>query len=315
MNYAVKDLQKKWQQSIVHQVFDWKDERGRGRFCVMMSGLLSSMVGQMVNGLFLTSFLLLYGMDKSEIGILTFIPYLASLLNVFSPTLLERFQKRRGLLIGMRLFYYLVNILGITILPTVVKDSEARILGFVVLVFLANAVNQLASSGWTVWTAEFLPEEIRVDYFQVTTCIQNAFIWVFALGISFLGDRVSGTEHELILLTVVRYSALILAALDCLIWLIPKEYPYASRERIKLSNIFLLPMRQKKFLITSLLVAGYYFSASFASGTLTAYLLQDVGVSYSLVNGINAVYFAFFFFLSGFWKKFVVKHYWYKALA
>ena len=62
---------------------------------MLLSSIMAGLVGQLSGSLFYTSFLLMYGLDKSEIGILTFIPYITCLLNIFSPTSLERFKKRK----------------------------------------------------------------------------------------------------------------------------------------------------------------------------------------------------------------------------
>ena len=54
-------------------LYNPKDEGGRGRFTMLMSGIMSGLIGQLSGGLFYTSFLLQYGLDKSKIGILTFV--------------------------------------------------------------------------------------------------------------------------------------------------------------------------------------------------------------------------------------------------
>jgi len=305
----------RWKNGALYRLFNCRTEQGLGRFCIMLSGLVTSIVGAMSGGVFLTSFLLIYGLDKSRIGILTFIPYMACLLNIFSPALLERFPKRRWILISMKLLYYAINILAVTVLPSLIKGRNGLVIGFVILVLISNIINQLASSGWSAWQVPFLPEEIRVDFFQVTTCIQAASGGIVSLIISFVGDRLAGTEHELVMLTVIRYAAFIIALVDCAIWLLPKEYPYKKSAKTKLSNIFLLPLKQKKFLMIVLLLAFYNFAVNLPNATLTAYLLQDAGVSYSLFNGISFAYFPFFLVFSKMWKRFIEKHYWYKAFV
>ncbi len=301
--------------SHLKYIYNVKDLRGRGRLCLLISTIMSTLVAQLSGGLFYTSFLLQYGLDKSLIGILTFIPYLAALFNFLSPLILERFKKRKYLLAAGKLLYYSLNILGITLLPTLVTDPGARLIAFVALTFLASAVNQLTTSGYSAWNAEFLPDNVRVDYFTTTSCINSAITFAITLVVSYLGDKVTGTEHELLLLTAIRYAAYALAVIDCIIWLIPKEFPYASRARAKLSNIITLPLKHKRFLGTCLIVAFYSFATNLPNATLNAYILEDVGISYTLCNGINATYFLFFIFFSKMWKKFISKHYWFRSLS
>lgn len=299
----------------LHYVYNVKDDRGRGRLCMLFSSIMTGLVGQLSGGLFYTSFLLQYGLDKSRIGILTFVPYITCLLNIFSPWLLEHFKRRKFILAAGKFTYYTINIVGITLLPTLVKDSDALLLWFVALTILANAVNQLFASGYSAWNANFLPDNVRVDYFNTSSCINSAITFAITLIVSFIGDKLTGTPHELFMLTLIRYIAFALAIVDCIIWLIPKEYPYATTAKAKLSNIFTLPFKNKRFLGTIMIAASYTFVSNLPNATLNAYVLEDVGISYTLCNGINATYFLFFIFFSTMWKKFISKHYWFRAFG
>ena len=44
-------------------------------------------------------------------------------------------------------------------------------------------------------------------------------------------------------------------------------------------------------------------------------ILDGTGMQYTLPNAINALYFLFFIIFSRMWKKFVAKHYWFRAFA
>lgn len=296
-------------------VYNVKDDRGRGRFCMLMSSVMAGLVGQLSGGLFYTSFLLQYGMDKSRIGILTFIPYLACLFSILSPWVLEHFKKRKWILVGGKFVANLINIVGITVLPTIVTDPTARLACFVLLILVASCINQLFASGFSAWNANFLPDQVRVDYFTTSSCINSFITFAITLIVSYIGDMFTGTEHELMILTMIRYIAFALAVVDCIIWLVPKEYPYATTAKANFLNIFTLPFKNKRFLGTILIAATYTFVSNLPNATLNAYVLEDVGISYTLCNGINATYFLFFIFFSNMWKRFISKHYWFRAFG
>lgn len=217
------------QASPLRYVYNVKDDLGKGRFCMLLSSVMAGLVGQLSGGLFYTSFLLMYGLDKSRIGILTFIPYITCLLNLFSPILLERFKKRKWILVSGKMAFYTVNIIGITLLPMLVKDPDALLLWFVILIIIANAINQLFASGFSAWNANFLPDHVRVDYFNSASCINSAITFAITLAVSAIGDNLKGTPHEGTMLIAIRFLAFALAIVDCLVWLIPKEYPYAKK--------------------------------------------------------------------------------------
>jgi len=301
--------------SNVLKVHDWKDAKGRGRVCMTVSTLLASVATQLTTGMFLTGYLLLFDMDKVSIGIVTFIPYITSLLSIFSPILLERFEKRRYILIAMKVFYYLVNILGVTILPQVISDSKLRLWGFVAIIFISNSINYLAGSGWTAWHANFLPDNMRLRYFQVSSCIISAFTYFFSLLAAFLGDSVAGGPNEQAALTFIRVVGLIVGILDCLVWLIPREFPYLSTERVKLSAVFRLPVKNKKFMYIVALLTIHAFIYNILVAILYAWLLDDVKIGYSTISAWQATYFLFFLFFNKFYQKIIAKLSWYKSWA
>ncbi len=318
MKNFITALKNKWQTSTLRYVYNAKDDRGRGRLCMLISGIMAGIIGQLSTGFFYTGFLLGHGIDIVDIAIITFIPYITCFLNIFSPWILEHFKKRKFILASGKLLYYTVNIVGITLLPELVENPEARLAGFIAIVILSNSINALFSSGYSAWQANFLPDNVRMDYFTSSGCINSMLSYVIVLAVSVITDRLQDSPEQLVMITVLRWIAFGLAIIDCLIQLIPKEYPYLKKAKSKLSNIFVLPFRQKRFLLTILICAAYTFSTNLPNATLNAYVLEildGTGMQYTLPNAINALYFLFFIIFSRMWKKFVAKHYWFRAFA
>ncbi len=318
MKNFITALKNKWQTSTLRYVYNAKDDRGRGRLCMLISGIMAGIVGQLSTGFFYTGFLLGHGIDIVDIAIITFIPYITCFLNIFSPWILEHFKKRKFILASGKLLYYTVNIVGITLLPELVENPEARLAGFIAIVILSNSINALFSSGYSAWQANFLPDNVRMDYFTSSGCINSMLSYVIVLAVSVITDRLQDSPEQLVMITVLRWIAFGLAIIDCLIQLIPKEYPYLKKAKSKLSNIFVLPFRQKRFLLTILICAAYTFATNLPNATLNAYVLEildGTGMQYTLPNAINALYFLFFIIFSRMWKKFVAKHYWFRAFA
>ena len=86
--------------SRLHFLFNLKDEKAKGRCVMLTSSLLSSLISILTGGLFYTSFLMANGINLVSIGIISFVPFIANLFSVFSPSILERFEKRRWVLAG-----------------------------------------------------------------------------------------------------------------------------------------------------------------------------------------------------------------------
>ena len=293
---------------MINTVFDLKDLHGQGRARILTSMVLDNVNGLLTTGVFYTSFLLYYGMDKSRIGFLTFIPYITCLLNIFSPSILERFRRRKALLITAKLTQCFISYIGIALLPTLVKDQNARLVGLAVLIILSTAISQLFASGWNAWNANYLQDHVRVNYFFIANCTLNMIAHPTALIISFIADKFADTPNEIMLLTAIRYVAFGLMLVDALIWVFQKEFPYEkSTDKIKLSAVFTMPFKNKKFMMVMVLLTLYNFAGQLPNATLNAYLLEDVGVSYTLIAAINACYFLFFFPFTGMWNAVIRK--------
>lgn len=293
---------------MIGTVFHLKDLHGQGRARILTSTVLDNVNVMLTTGVFYTSFLLYYGMDKSRIGFLTFIPYITCLLNIFSPSILERFRRRKALLITAKLTQCFISYIGIALLPTLVQDQNARLFGLTVLIILSTAISQLFASGWNAWNANYLQDHVRVNYFFIANCVLNMIAHPTALIISFIADKFADTPNEIMLLTTIRYVAFGLAIADALIWVFQKEFPYEkSTDKIKFSAVFTMPLKNKKFMMVITLLTIYNFAGQLPNATINAYLLEDVGVSYTLIAAINACYFLFFFLCAGMWNKIICK--------
>lgn len=294
--------------NMITSVFNLRELYGQGRARILTSSVLDNVVAQLTTGVFYTSFLLYYGMDKSSIGFLTFIPYITCLLNIFSPSILERFRKRKAILITVKLTECFITFIGIALLPTLVQDQNARLTGLAILIILSTALGQLFTSGWNAWNANYLQDHVRVNYFFVANCILNMIAHPTALIISFIADKFADTPNEIILLTAMRYIAFGLMLVDALIWIFQKEFPYEkSTDKVKLSAVFAMPLKNRKFMMVMVLLFLYNFAGQLPNATLNAYLLEDVGVSYTLIAAINACYFLFFFLFTGMWNAVICK--------
>ena len=287
MKNFITAMGNKWKTSTLRYVYNAKDDRGRGRLCMLISGIMSGLVGQLSSGLFYTGFLLGHGIDIVDIAIITFIPYITCFLNIFSPWLLEHFKKRKLILAAGKLLYYFINIVGITLLPELIEDPEARLAGFIAIVVVSNSINALFSSGYSAWQANFLPDDVRMDYFTSSGCINSLLSYIIVFCVSIITDRLEGSPDQLIMITMLRWIAFGLAVVDCLIQLIPKEYPYLKKAKTKLANIFVLPVKNKRFLLTILIAAAYTFATNLPNATLNAYVLEvldGTGMQYTPVS-------------------------------
>jgi hypothetical protein len=300
----------------LHTLFGWKDEQKKGRTCMVGSSILGTIISSMTTGIFYTGFLLGNNIDISGIGIITFIPYLATLVSLFAPSLYDHFPRRRRILAVLRAAQWIINLLGTTLLPHFVSDPTARIVWFCLISFFSSAIGGLCTAGFTPWHINFIPEEVRAPYWLYSSLFTNLISGLFLILSSIAADLVSGSPNEMTIIVSLRYVALALAMFEVFILTRPKEYPYAQTEaHPSPKQVFSLPLRDRAFCSTEIIQLLYAVFTYLSSSVITAYLLSTVGVTYTMINAINLLYVLILLLFSPFWRRRIVRRGWLVTLS
>ena len=128
-------------------IYGLQNDRTKGRLIFLGDTLLAAIYNVFITGIFYTGFLSMYGISITGVGIVTFIPYIASCFSVFSPLILKRFKKRKAILLASKIYFYGMYIVATNVMPLLVTDPDARLVWFVVILFLAYSVNAVFSPG------------------------------------------------------------------------------------------------------------------------------------------------------------------------
>ena len=302
----MKKLRELYRKTGWHTVFSYDDEASTARTHLLYATIVQSIVNGFTTGIFYTGFLIGYGINIVNISIITLVPYLASLFTLFTPYILERFPVRRHILSITRILYYAVNILGITALPYVVHDENARVVWLVIIVFVANAI-YFTFTSYMPWHVKYLTPETRTGYFSGAALVSNVSGSIFLIIASIITDKLS-PEAQQDMIVALRIAAFAMAILDVYFLQKPKEPVYEiSSQKPKLLDVFRLPLSNKRFLLTTVLYAMYLYSVNLVSTVVNTWLLQDVQISYLYINLTGAAYAPIILLLSPLWSRFMQK--------
>lgn len=291
--------------------FSLRDEHGQGRSVMIASGLLTSIINTLTAGVFYTGFLLAYNINIVNAGIIAFIPNISAVFCIFSAKLFARTRRRRIPLSVMRISYYVFSILGITLVPELITDNSTRVAAFIVLTFISHTLNAISSPAYTAWHLNFIPDSVRARYFSVNQIANNVAACGSAFICSLVADALSGSPAEKTVIIVLRYVALLLALIEVAILATPKEYDYAEPARQKLSHMFTVCLRNKKFAVTMLVVLLYNGTLGLTLSNLNYYLLNTAEVSYTYISVVNIAYLLFLAFFTPFWRKRLSRYAWF----
>lgn len=306
----------KTRKSKLRVLFNLSDPLAKGRICMMLQSAFASITANLTAGLFYTGFLSSHGIDIVEIGILFFIPYIANVFSIFSPSILERFKKRRVILAVARASYFTLNILAVTVMPYIITDRTARMYSFIGIVFLANIILALFSSGYPIWHLKFIPDEVRAEYFSISSLVNAVLGCGASLGASIAADALSGSPNEQKIIVILRMVGYLFAMLDVFVLCLPAEYEYEkSGDRPKFSDVIKKPLSHKSFAFSMLILVLYNYFAQIPASSLDYFLLNTVNVEYTLITAVNMIYPLALFLLLPIWKKVLYRVGWFRTFA
>lgn len=298
-------------------IYNLKDENAKGRLISLGSALVTAFYNVFITGVFYTGFLSMYGMSITSVGIISFIPLIASCFSVFSSLILERFEKRKWILIAAKIFFYSLYILATTIMPQFVHDTDARLIWFAVILFVAYAVYALFSPGFTPWFYFFYPadNQRRTRYIALNQTFASIMSSAMLLFSAVLTDAMSGTPYQDTLILILRYFAFFLVLIDVGMQSRAIEYPYPKGPKIRLVQVFTLPFRYKKFLYCMLFMFYWNYVANLNANLWNYHLLNHMHFPYTLINAMSVMYTVILVLTSSLWQRMLRRYSWIKTFG
>lgn len=297
-------------------IFNFQNDESKGRIIALSSTLLTTVYNVFVAGIFYTGFLTMYGMSITDTGILSVMPFIATLASVFSPKILSRFKRRKTILLCSRVIYYLLYIVLTTIMPQFVHEPRARLMWFIVIITVSTVFYSLFSNGFSAWLYNFYPADnnTRQRYLTISQICASILSSIVLIGSGLLTDALSDSPLQDQLILIFRYFAFGLVLVEVFLLAKAKEYPYLDSEQLRLSEVFTLPFKYKKSLFCMSLYFAWCFMAYLnGNGTWSYHLLNHLEVSYSLINTISVLYTLCLLLLSPVWSRTLRRFSWIKT--
>lgn len=291
------------------------DAMSQDRRRLVLCNYTSNVIANLVGGSFWTGLLLYLDADDGFIGTASMIATAANMLQMFAPLLLERFPKRKKLLIGLRTAMYLLNVLFIGLIPLFPIERQARLTLTALITLAVNVISAVSSPGITIWHLQSLPDRVRQPYFALVTTSNCVVIAVAILLGGRLVDLFRDAQMEYWGLMTLRLIALGLCAVEIYLYSRIREYPYESDgEKLRVGDLLGKPLRNKLYLLTVLTTVLWNFSANLPSSYYTVYMLKNLGVSYTYLNLVNMMNVPVSLMIAPLWRRVLRKHGWFKTL-
>ena len=297
-------------------IYNLRDENAKGRLISLGSALITALYNVFITGVFYTGFLTMYDMSIEDVGIISYIPLIGNCFCIFSSMILERFKKRKAILIASKIFFYAMYIIATTMMPLFVHDTGARVLWFAIILFVAHAVYALFSTGFTPWFYAFYPQdnEKRTRYLTLNQIFSSIMSSATLLFSSFITDALAETPFADTIIIILRYVAFALVLVDVAMQACAVEHPYPKADKPNLIQIFTLPFKYKKFTACLIMMFAWNFIAN-VPALWNYHLLENLDFSYTLINAMSVMYTVILVLTSGIWRKILRRYSWMKTFA
>ena len=292
------------------------EQSNQSRRALIVHNITANMVASLIGGNFLAGFMLLLKADDGFVGLITTLTFGGNLLQLLAPYLLERFERRKPLLIGIRCLMHLVNIVFIGLIPFAPVGAQARLGILAFSVFLVNALNAFLGPGQSIWHIAHIPSRVRVQYFSTVTMLNGIAVALLNLLASLAVDRMRAAGHELWGLEALRVLALLIAVVDVAMLVRIKELPpSAPVHRVRLRDLFVEPWHNKPYLRSVLTVVLWSLLVNMPGQYYTVYLLRELNVSYAYINAVALLNVPILILMTPLWRAVYLKWSWMRPLS
>jgi Na+/melibiose symporter-like transporter len=272
--------------------FNRKDERSYGRFAFFFDSLMNNFASIFASGAFYTAFLRLNDISMSDVGVMTYMPIIANISCIFAPFIFRNMKKRKAVLMAARIAYYLVNLVGVALVPILIRDAGVRVALMAFFLSFANVIWGLFVGGFADWELNFLPQDgTREDYYAYGGLICSIVSSVTSILAGFAATALEATSPQTqnTWLFWLRIGGFAFILLDVLVFLRAKEYPYPPSDvHLKLKDIFVVPIKNKPFRRVMLLHTMISMGAAITGSSWTYYLM-DLGLGYSTLSFLSSI--------------------------
>ncbi|MFB3896747.1 MAG: MFS transporter [bacterium] len=274
-------------------------------------GSLAAVMGNLAGGVFLTGFALSFGATEFHIGLLSSLPPLISLVQLFTPSLLRRFGgKRKELTIATigiaRLLWLLLVILPFLFF---LHQSNVPLWTILGIICISTGLNAIGGISWLSWIGELVPRNRFGRYFSSRNLNNGIVGMVTAMagGIAFdLWKKNTPTSYDIFGFAGIFFIGLVFGMLSIFYMKgIPEPGLPMPAKHITPWKEWITPFRDKNFRWFIIARMFWVSSVNIAAPYFSVYMIKNLKLDYSYIQFTNLIATAGALYCMRFWGRLI----------
>jgi len=275
---------------------------------IFIQGLCYNAIINVLNGTYLTGFLLSFGASANDVNLAVTMLSLCNMTQLVSPLFLERMATQKKLLTILRGTAHGINMVLLPVLSMSGIPKALLLPVVLVLISVSQTIYAFVSPGMGTWHMQSMPEEKRLGFYSFFNVINviTVFVMLFLAGVfADFFTQVAGSRA----VPLLRLAMSIFAVADILALTKIKEYPLTPQPAKSLGSflremagcIRRCPSYGKIIACASL----WSFSANLPSQYYNAYLLEELHMSFTFISFVGMFNAVAVILFTPFWKRLI----------
>jgi len=294
----------------VDQLKTTEKDLERNRLLGILEGASARTIANLTTGAYMVGLLKYMGASDTFCGYVLSIPVFAAIIQVFSPMILESLKLRKKIIvIGCMLHRVLLSMLiFVTFIP---MNPGIRLMIAAILMFVSYLAVSFVNPAVSNMYISFVPQNIRGKYFGTRESYILIAATLLTLVLGKVLDIYTDAGREGTGYIIVYCFIFIMTALNISFFAMMKEVPLShTSERVKLSEIFTLPLKNRKFIFYFIMLIIWNFAIQIASAYFGVYLKSDLSMSYTVITTLSLINAVIYILSARIWGRFADRNGW-----
>lgn len=255
----------------------------RSRTFSIFEGGTARIIFTLTSGAFLAGFAGYLGASDSFNGIIGAIPVLAGIIQLFSPMVFEKLERRKFITVFLCLLHRIL--LGLMVfIPFIVPGASAQlatIAGVYFIAYLSVSFINPAGSGWII---DLTPEHMRGKYFGSRESYILAAVTVITLIMGRVMDAFRDAGNEYGGFVVMFSFVLVMSVVNFVFFSLMKEPPVKRKSQtVDIKSVMTIPLKNAGFRKIVILFVLWNIAVQIGGPFFAVYMKTGLKLSYTYI--------------------------------